>query len=89
MPDTDGDGVDDGIEILQATDPLDENDFIISGDVNFDGEVNVADYLLLSQYVLGLKVPGAGELYAADMNRNEILNAGDMVIMMRTILGNL
>ena len=60
----------------------------LPGDINFDGQVNVADYLLLSQFVLetGL-TPTAAELTAGDMNLNGQLDAGDLVIHSRTIMG--
>jgi len=85
-PDTDGDGVDDGAEIAAGTNPLDAADFSLPGDINVDGQVDVADYLLLSQYVLGVKTPTPAEHTAGDMNQDGVLNAGDLVILSRTIL---
>jgi len=58
------------------------------GDINFDGQVNVADYLLLTQFVLGIGLtPTADELNAGDMNLNGQLDAGDLVIHSRTVMG--
>ena len=60
----------------------------LPGDINFDGQVNVADYLLLTQFVLGIgTIPTAGELNAGDMNLNGQLDAGDLVIHSRTVMG--
>jgi len=61
---------------------------ILPGDINFDGQVNIADYLLLTQFVLGTgSTPTAAELSAGDMNQNSQLEAGDLVIHSRTALG--
>jgi hypothetical protein len=50
--------------------------------------VDVADYLLLTQFVLGIRTdPTSGELSAGDMNQNGKLDAGDLVLLSRTILG--
>ena len=85
-PDTDGDGVDDGAEILAGTNPLDAASFILQGDINLDGRVDVGDYLLLTRYLTGIKTPTAAELDAADMNRNGGVDAGDAVLLLRTVM---
>jgi hypothetical protein len=60
----------------------------LSGGINFDGQVNVVDYLLLTQIVLGIgSTPTADELEAGDMNLNGQLDAGDLVIHSRTVIG--
>ena len=60
----------------------------LPGDINFDGQVNVADYLLLSQFVLETALPPtAAELTAGDMNLNGQLDAGDLVVHSRNIMG--
>lgn len=80
--DTDGNGVDDATEIQQGTDPLDPGDFILPGDVNRDGTVNVGDYVKLSRFVTGiLASPTTPELAAGDLNMNNQLDAGDMAIL--------
>jgi hypothetical protein len=63
---------------------------ILPGDTNLDGHVNAADYLLLTQYVLGTRASPASDsdaFKAADMNNNLQLDAGDLVILSRTITG--
>ncbi len=86
IADTDGDGVDDGAEITAGTNPLDAASFILQGDINLDGRVDVGDYLLLTRYLTGIKTPTAAELDAADMNRNGGVDAGDAVLLLRTAL---
>jgi len=63
---------------------------LLPGDINFDGQVNIADYLLLTQFVLGIRfTPTATELNAGDMNGNGQLDVGDLVIHSRTIMGQI
>ena len=87
--DTDGDGADDAIELSLGTDPLDSGEAPLPGDMNFDDQVDLADYLLLTRFVLGIMQapPTPGELYVGDLNVNAQLDAGDLVILMRTVLG--
>ena len=60
----------------------------LPGDIDFDGQVNVADYLLLTQFVLGTgSTPTADERNAGDMNLNGQLEAGDLVVHSRTVMG--
>ena len=60
----------------------------LPGDINFDGEVTAADYLLLTQFVLGTgSTPTTAELNAGDMNSNGQLDAGDLVLHLRTVMG--
>ena len=68
-----------------------DGDVIVSslpGDINFNGQLNVADYLLLIQFVLGTgPIPTAAEFDAGDMNLDGQLDAGDLVILSRTVMG--
>jgi hypothetical protein len=54
-PDTDGDGVTDGEEVAAGTDPLDNTSYPVSadGDLNADGQVDVADVILALRIVFG------------------------------------
>ncbi len=64
--------------------------YSLPGDINADGQVNVADYLLLTQFVLETEngpVPTQAQFNAGDMNVNGDLDAGDLVILSRTVLG--
>ena len=88
--DFDGDGVSDGEEVAQDTDPQDPDSLpftYMPGDINADGQVDVADYLLLTRFVLGYMTPSAAESQSADMNQDGVLNAGDMVLLSRAVLG--
>jgi len=53
-PDSDDDGVIDGTESLAGTDPLDNTDVLIWGDMDNNGVVNAADVLIASRAALGL-----------------------------------
>jgi subtilisin family serine protease len=53
-PDTDGDGVIDGTESQAGTNPLNETDVPVWGDIDNNGVVNAADVLIASRAALGL-----------------------------------
>jgi hypothetical protein len=53
-PDTDGDGVIDGTESLAGTNPLDDTDTLVWGDIDNNGVVNAADVLLATRAALGM-----------------------------------
>ena len=62
----------------------------LAGDMNLDGLVNAADYLILHQFVLGVRTgPTQDELDAGDMNNNGGFDTGDLVIHSRTVLGQI
>ena len=75
-------------ELANGTDPLDPGSFILLGDVNLDGQVNLADYLKLIQFILGtVSPPSAPAITAGDLNGNSQLDTGDIVVYTRTFLG--
>ena len=82
--DTDADGISDGDEVALNSDPLNNN--IAVGDINLDGELSLGDYVLLSQYVLNMRIPTPTEQAQADINRDGILNIQDMLLLQRTLL---
>jgi len=94
VPDTDGDGVYDGVEVKTGTDPKDPASFIW-GDVNADGEVNIADVLLVTQFVLGTRTPDATQALRTDVaplqtgipNPDGLINVGDLLLIQRKALG--
>ncbi len=68
--DTDQDGTDDGVEISAGTDPLDPLSFpgaFVPGDINDDGQVNVADILLAQRHVLGLTMLSPDQISRGDL----------------------
>ena len=90
MADTDGDGVDDYTEVvLLGTDPLVSNTADLAPRGSPDDAVNVADYLILVQLVSGAVEPTASEIALGDLNNNGELDAGDLVLMSRIVLGEI
>ena len=60
----------------------------LAGDINSDNQVNLADYLLLTQFVLGIgPAPTTAQFNAGDMNQNNQLDAGDLVMLLRIVTG--
>ncbi len=57
-----------------------------AGDVNLDGKVDVADAILLMQYLAGSKTLTARQLRAADANKDSKVNVGDVTIIMQMCL---
>jgi subtilisin family serine protease len=90
LADTDGDGVDDYTEVvLLGTDPLVSNTADLAPRGSPDDAVNVADYLILVQLVSGAVEPTASEIALGDLNNNGELDAGDLVLMSRIVLGEI
>jgi len=72
----------------QTWQPIDIVGVNLLGDVNLDGHVNVGDYIKLIQYVLGLgKLPPIAAINAGDLNGNNQLDAGDIIVYPGTFLG--
>ena len=67
----------------------------LAGDVaplgNPDGQVNVADLLILERFIIGDMTPTAEELLITDVapfgGADGLLNAGDLVVLQRAVLG--
>jgi len=58
----------------------------ISGDVNLDGVVNLADAILLMQYLSGNTELSSKQLRAADVSKDGIVNVGDTILIMQLCL---
>ncbi len=87
LTDTDGDGISDADEVLvYHTNPLATN---LAGDVGPrnapDGHLGADDLLLLARFLLGETTPSALELKLTDLNLNDQLDAGDLVLLQRRI----
>ena len=59
----------------------------VPGDVNADGECGRADVLLVRQWLLGISEPAMRYWEAADLNADSRLNAADLSLMKRLVLG--
>jgi len=88
--DTDADGLSDFDEVVTyATDPLLSNRGDLAPRGALDGDFNAGDYLVLSRLVSQL-IPATGaELILGDLNNNDSLDSGDLVLMMRVIQGQI
>ena len=95
--DSDGDGVNDGVEIAAGTNPLDNTSYplIADGDVNGDGQVDIADLLLAMRILNGQYTPTPEEQVRWDVaplvngvpqpdGQNTL---GDYVVLQRKVLG--
>ena len=81
-PDTDGDGLSDGAEVkLYGTNPLVSNKGDIAPRGAPNGQVDLADLLILSRFVAGLDVPSDREKALADMNGVGVLDTRDMLLL--------
>ena len=52
------------------------------GDINFDGEVNILDVVVLVNIVLGLEE----ENLAGDLNQDSFINVLDIILLVNIIL---
>lgn len=60
---------------------------VLLGDVNGDGRINAADYLLLKRYVLGTYGFTEKQKAVADVKRDGQINAVDYLLLKRYVLG--
>jgi len=90
--DTDGDDYGDGDEVAFGSDPLNPLSIAQPGTVDVaplgapDGQVNIADLLVLLRWVEGLgDPPTADELGAGDLNGDDVLDVRDVLALMHSL----
>ena len=59
---------------------------LISGDLNFDSNVNVLDVVLLVNFILNLDTPSNDQYISADINSDQSLDVVDVVLLVNLIL---
>ena len=59
---------------------------VLTGDINADSKVNIADLLLLQKYILNDTSFTSAQLIAADMDLDGHVNGFDMVLLRQTLL---
>ena len=62
-------------------------DFAGTGDVNFDGTLNVLDVVEIVGFVLNTTTPTEEQFLTADMNQDGIINILDVISLVGEILG--
>ena len=60
---------------------------VATGDVNFDGIINVLDIVNSVSYILGTGTFNDNQLCAGDMNGDLIVNVIDIVLIVNIIFG--
>ena len=63
-----------------------DGDPLLSGDINFDNQVDVLDVVLLVNFVLDNMAPSDIEFNASDINGDGVLNVLDVVQVVNIIL---
>lgn len=90
IDDSDDDGVNDYDEvIIWGSDPLTSGRGDLGPYGSPDNTIDLGDYLILSRMVIGTIMPTAAEITYGDLNNNGGLDAGDLVLMMRVIQGEI
>jgi len=79
----------DGTTSSQINFTIIENQSNLLGDLNYDGEINVVDVVILVDFVLLFSIPNADELILADINANGSIDIVDIVLLINTILSRL
>ena len=59
---------------------------ILSGDINFDQQIDILDVVLLVNFVLDIDQPLENEFQASDVNQDSLLNVLDVVQVVNIIL---
>lgn len=94
-PDSDGDFIDDGVEVANGSEPTDPLSWPAFADGDIaplgapDGVINAADYLLAQQIVLGGIVATSLELAHADLypvgSPDGVIDTSDLILLLKII----
>lgn len=80
--DTDGDGLTDGIEVnTYGTNPLISNKGDVAPAGAADGQINVADLMMLTRFVEGLSTPAAKDIILGDLSGDGQLDVRDLLLL--------
>ena len=60
----------------------------LSGDVNFDSEVNVVDIVMIISFIMENSDPSELQFYLSDLNQDGALDVMDIIIIVNTIILN-
>ena len=60
--------------------------YLLSGDVNQDGLVNVIDVVMIVGFIMGTDTPDDAQELLADMNSDGLINVIDVVMLVDTIM---
>lgn len=66
---------------------FDFTEYFTVGDINFSGEVDVLDVMVLVNFILLSEPPTSYQLWAGNLNSDEILDILDVILLVNTILG--
>ena len=58
------------------------------GDVNGDGKINTADYILIRKHILRINLLNSSQETCADMNNDGKVNSNDYILIRKTILAS-
>ena len=94
------DSVDNGSQVLllntnydntitsQVNFTIEENLINLLGDLNYDGDVNVVDVVILVNFALLISTPNANQFISADINDDNSINVIDVVQLINIILSD-
>ena len=60
----------------------------MQGDVNFDGEINILDIVVVVNFAIYVNEPTESEFWASDINDDGQINILDIVQLINIILDN-
>lgn len=61
---------------------------VLKGDVNQDGQITVADIILLRNFIMGRQTPDLRQLLASDLNSDDQLTVSDVVSLRNLIMSS-